>query len=733
MAGFYPHDLGSVSPSEGQHGMTDVHRAGPGGGVPPPAGHMSSQLMMQNPKRHIDSAAKIPAFTKDTNRRMSSIKQVQDLERQLIETRQQLDRIRSRESKMDAMDEYSSDSGPSMGTDLPIIGRSPRRMLKARTPQDLSQARDNLTNFGRGVLKPPVTQAQALNKPPLPPGMELPKLPPRTSADRYVQHYLDRIHRHYPVIHWITFETHYRTAFDDGRLRDLPPENVAVLFAVLACGAVSASDPAILQEAQENLTRAVSTINFWEDDISTNQVIVAFLASLFLAEINRKTASWIWAGSAIRAAQDLGLHVQGGQWSTVEGEMRKRIWYSLYLWDRLLATELGKPMLINDDDADTEYPELLDEERAHLGLLEKATDPSPSMLIISHIHVARLMSPIAKLFRSLCITTELLIRFEGHLKDCLSAFPRVLQLDTDEPIDPRFLSPLISFQNIRLLLHRHNLSPSCSPEQRSQAIEWCIGTARDTAQIVARCLRPDAHIAEAEAESRFAFAATTMLCTHMWRCMLFLLFRPIDDAFFALVRAASIIGTRRAVNLNCGRYLSFCLRGLVEKLEYQPPMPIDQDEEIVVYLSGDLQSSTNSWVWGSAETGTHLSRRQKHGRLKSSQEKSSLTMDPRPSSSWDSTLSPTEQQDWGGWQTVEQGARYLQSLQERQAQTAQSYPHDRPVTILPRIMTSDEPTSAPSQTAQGSSLAPISPSSQSQSSTDTTNAAKSRMTIASLI
>lgn len=263
-------------------------------------------------------------------------RQVQDLERQLIEAKQERDRLRSREARMDVIDDYSSDSGPSIGTDLPIVGLSPRRMLKARTPQDLSdsQAKANLTNFGRGVLKPPVTHAQALNKPPLPAGMELPDLPPRASADRYVQHYLDRIHRNYPVIHWRTFEHHYLMAFEPDGLRELPPESIAVLFAVLACGAVSTSDRAVLEEAQNNLTRAVSTINFWEDDISTNQSIVAFLASLFLAEINRKTASWIWAGSAIRAAQDLGLHVQGGQWSTMEGEMRKRIWYSLYMWDR---------------------------------------------------------------------------------------------------------------------------------------------------------------------------------------------------------------------------------------------------------------------------------------------------------------------------------------------------------------------------------------------------------------
>jgi hypothetical protein len=95
-----------------------------------------------------------------------------------------------------------------------------------------------------------------------------------------------------------------------------------------------------MSEGQDFLTRAVSTINFWEDDVSINQAVVAFLASLFLAEVNRKSASWIWLGSAIRIAQDLGLHVQGGQWSPVEGEMRKRIWYSFYVWDRYLISPL---------------------------------------------------------------------------------------------------------------------------------------------------------------------------------------------------------------------------------------------------------------------------------------------------------------------------------------------------------------------------------------------------------
>lgn len=107
-----------------------------------------------------------------------------------------------------------------------------------------------------------------------------------------------------------------------------------MLLTVLACGALYSNDSNKLHDAQDYLTRAITSINFWEDDLDMNQAITAFLASLFLAELNRRSASWIWAASAVRIAQDLGLHVQGGQWTPIEGEMRKRVWYSLYTWDR---------------------------------------------------------------------------------------------------------------------------------------------------------------------------------------------------------------------------------------------------------------------------------------------------------------------------------------------------------------------------------------------------------------
>lgn len=216
--------------------------------------------------------------------------------------------------------------------ELPSIGRSPRRMLKAKTPPGLGPARVGLSDVGRGLLKPPVTSSQARS----PEMLKISEqgLPSRQRAEQLVQAYIQCVHRHYPVLYWRDFEQSFAEIYAAIPNAYFPKESIALLFSVLACGSLYLQEADSLQQGQAFLSRAVSLINMWDEDVTTIQAIIGFLAGLFLFELNRKSAAWIWLGSAIRIAQDMGLHVQGGQWSTAEGEMRKRIWYSLYVFDR---------------------------------------------------------------------------------------------------------------------------------------------------------------------------------------------------------------------------------------------------------------------------------------------------------------------------------------------------------------------------------------------------------------
>lgn len=69
---------------------------------------------------------------------------------------------------------------------------------------------------------------------------------------------------------------------------------------------------------------------------------------------------WNVLGLAIRMGQSIGLHVESSprcdsKW-TVDSENRRRTWYSMYVLDRLLALQLGRPMAIHETDFKVELP-----------------------------------------------------------------------------------------------------------------------------------------------------------------------------------------------------------------------------------------------------------------------------------------------------------------------------------------------------------------------------------------
>ena len=127
----------------------------------------------------------------------------------------------------------------------------------------------------------------------------------------------------------------YEKVYQEGTVAGMRRGWGAVLFCVFACGTLHTLDPNRLQDGKEYLTKGTAMMDFWQDELSVDQAKMAFLTSIFLTEINLISAAWIWLAGAARIAQDVGLHVETGPWPAVEGEMRRRIWYSIYAFDRL--------------------------------------------------------------------------------------------------------------------------------------------------------------------------------------------------------------------------------------------------------------------------------------------------------------------------------------------------------------------------------------------------------------
>ncbi|KAI9803164.1 MAG: hypothetical protein M1826_004976 [Phylliscum demangeonii] len=536
-------------------------------------------------------------FTKETNRRMSSIKQVQDLERQLAHARQQLYHLRSSQHLAPPFD-----AGPEHLSMAPLAPQSPttaraRRQRPLSRP-DFLRVQSNLRAYGREIFSP-LGQEKHLTSPGWlpPPRFELPS---REVSDGLLASYQDVIHATFPVLDWPSFVETYESVYQSGSLQSVTATWAALLFAILACATLSvpsASDRAP-HEGVGYLQASQNFIDLLEDNYSVDSARAFLLTSVFLFEMNRKSAAVAWLGSSVRTCQMLGLHLAGGGTESVaEEDARARLWWSVYLWDRLLSLELGLPVQIDDDDCEIDWPLPLPDPAAfHAGLR------SGRSFLSFPVEITFSLSQMAKAVKSLALDDDALYATDAQFEASVALLPPRLQPHCREPLDARLLGPLLHLQNARLLLHRRNISPAFAAEVRAAAVDRCVAIGRDTVAFLSRVML-DANAGDRSATverwaEQIAPAASGMLCTHLWRCTLFLAFRGYYAEVRTCVRALAGVGAGRAVNLACGRYLTFFLGRLRDKLQRGDGDGVDSDEELLAYASGDLQGDVGkAWVW----------------------------------------------------------------------------------------------------------------------------------------
>lgn len=184
-----------------------------------------------------------------------------------------------------------------------------------------------MQQHGRGIFKPPYPHQETSSPGPF--SSSLPGLPPKNVADTLVDQYRVTFHPTLPLVHWPSFGERYENAYKDGSLQGVPRIWSAFLFAVFACGTLHRS----WHDGQKYLEISKSLIDMWTEDLTLDHARVALLTSIFLIEMNLKSAGWTWIGFAVRISFDIGLHCEAGTWPAVEKEMRRRVWWCVYACD----------------------------------------------------------------------------------------------------------------------------------------------------------------------------------------------------------------------------------------------------------------------------------------------------------------------------------------------------------------------------------------------------------------
>ncbi|KAK4545195.1 hypothetical protein LTR36_003374 [Oleoguttula mirabilis] len=623
-------------------------------------------------------------FTKETNRRMSSIKQVQDLEKQLSQARTTINQMRT------MVQDGSANELDGASANVPAL-QLPELVSKERRPgppviESFDEARQNIRNYARGVFKPPPPYRQ-LGPQPLFPHLAH-ALPPKQVADRLLSHYHGSVHVYAPLLHWPTFLQEYDAVYRAGTFQHSRQIWVALFFAVLACGTLM--DPQPNGSAQEGegagyLDMCLRSINTWSDALVMDHARAALLMSIYFMEVNLRSAGWIWLGAAARISQDIGLHTDRGPYPPVEAEMRKRVWWSVYNWDRIVSLEIGRPLQIDDDDCDVGEPTPVDDDciRPTGIVMPPPNQPAPNGLV-AVIVVVRITAQMKKTLKSRTIAAATLATYDEHFRSIMASYPEPFPIHSQSYLDPRLLTAACGLQTTRFFLYRHNLSSACRGTDRRDALDRCVSVAKDTAHYVQRSMQHSSspsgsvyysptHMANWAARLRTMSPA--FFCSHLWRCTLVACLRMEYAVALTLVQASAAIGDLRKNNIACGRYLAFFLDKLIGRLRGgASKQSLEIDEEMLAYVSGDMQASADeAWAWTGSQTGASLNQGGTTNGY--TPDRTTPVRGEQPSEQ----LSEREMHEWGGWEhiqrTLEQLLQGQQSAPPQQPPTAQMSPY----------------------------------------------------------
>ncbi|KAK1720413.1 fungal-specific transcription factor domain-containing protein, partial [Colletotrichum acutatum] len=256
--------------------------------------------------------------------------------------------------------------------------------------------------------------------------------------------------------------------------------------------------------------QASKALGYLDERPEVETVELYLLLSFYSMALNRRYSAYVFAGTAVRVAVVIGLHLNIPE-SQLPDPMvrrhRKSLFWTAYIIDRLYAANLNHPPAIQDDDIGVDLP------------CEPSTSSSADSRGDSDYHVAdiRLAGLLTSIIRSVySVRTQaegtcanLSSRVQGCLKDLQSWFeilPRPLQIgdkSLNEPHDHKVVSLHLRFYQCvilatrPLLLHalriqvassRAGSSPATSsiPAEATALSKACIRCAHQSTRLLTR-------------------------------------------------------------------------------------------------------------------------------------------------------------------------------------------------------------------------------------------------------
>ncbi|KAJ5784251.1 uncharacterized protein N7503_009463 [Penicillium pulvis] len=248
-----------------------------------------------------------------------------------------------------------SESSTGVGTELPNVGEIFRDQLEHRRP-----------SVARPSAAPRVLRLSSLEE-----------------AARVTGQYFDSMGYQYPFMSRPEFMNHLRHIYSG----DVPSPEVHNTYHIIIAISllIGSADPTEAAEfyhaSQETLPAALQN-----EDLPAMRALLGL--ALYTMFATSGPSIWHVLGAAMRLAISLGLHKARSYESVAEEEMAKRAFWSLYNLDRLIASTLGRPLGIADDDISVNLPRELNDDGT------EAPGASPMTIPLQVIRLRRIFSRI---------------------------------------------------------------------------------------------------------------------------------------------------------------------------------------------------------------------------------------------------------------------------------------------------------------------------------------------------
>ncbi|KAF7560098.1 hypothetical protein G7046_g4051 [Stylonectria norvegica] len=306
-------------------------------------------------------------------------------------------------------------------------------------------------------------------------------------TDMYLEAYFTTIHVAYPFIPKSSFLRKYHSLPSSRSAVHLDSSWLAQLYAVLAIGAYYSSfvgqsnqSPSTKLLHQRYFQRSVYLSELGKLQRSVGNVSTLLTQCFYLLAVSKTDGCWITLGTAIRLAQSVGLHTNIE--NEKDAETRRRVWYSLYVLDRLLSLQLGRPPAICDQYCYTYLPSRTDDLQHDWDSGDLATIPDDEPSVGDYfLHVIELSSIVGRVLGEIYSPRRDMAAKMASTKTCdeqllawRQRLPRFLRFDIGHafeksvPFRRQRNMLAVKFHHLRALMHRPYL---CFPLFKGTAVD----------------------------------------------------------------------------------------------------------------------------------------------------------------------------------------------------------------------------------------------------------------------